>query len=82
MQHTRYHHANHLSQQSKNDVQQRDNDLITYIQTAIESSSKSDAGSITEATTPSDVSTMTPVQHQENATGSDPVQFEMLKLLQ
>ena len=80
MQQTGYHHDNHLTQQLKNDIQQRDNDLITDIESAIKSLSQSDAGSIKETTTPSDISTMTPVQHQANATRSDPVQFEMLKL--
>ena len=31
MQQTGYRHANHLAQQLKNDIQQRGNDLITYI---------------------------------------------------
>ena len=82
MQQAGYHHANHLAQQLKHDIQQRDSDLITYIQSAIDTTSQSDSGSVTEATTPSEVSTLTSVMHQANATRTDPVQLEMLKLLQ
>ena len=82
MQQAGYHHANHLAQKLKNDIQQRDNDLLSYIQTAINSSSQSDTGSMTGSATPSDMSTTTPLQHQANATRSNPVQLEMLKILQ
>ena len=82
MQQAGYHHANHLAQQLKSDIQQRDSDLLTYIQTAIDSSSHSNTGSVTETATPSDMSTMTPVHHQTNAAQTDMVQFEMLKILQ
>ena len=74
MQQAGYHHANHLAQQLKSDIQQQDSDILTYIQTAIDSASHSDTGSITETATPSDMSTMTPQ--------TDMVQVEMLNILQ
>ena len=82
MQQEGYHHANHLAQQLKSDIQQQDSDLLTYIQTAINSSSHSDTGIVTNTATPSDMSAMTPVQYQANAAQTDMVQFEMLKILQ
>ena len=82
MQQAGYHHANHLAQQLKTDIQQCDPDLITYIQSDIDSSTKSDAGRLTGTMTPSDMSTMTPTQHQANATRANRVQLEMLKNLQ
>ena len=79
MQKTGYHHANHLAQQLKTDIQQRDSDLLTYIQSVIDSSSQPGTGSLTGTMTPSDMSTMTPTQYQANATQTDTVQLEMLK---
>ena len=67
MQQSGYHHANHLAQQLKTDIQQRDSNLLTYIQSAIDSSTQSDAGSLTGTMTTSDMSTVTPTQHQANA---------------
>ena len=77
MQQVGYHHANHLAQPLKTDIQQRDSDLLIYIQSAIDSSTQSDAGSLTGTITTSDMSTMTPTERQANATRTDTVQLEM-----
>ena len=82
MQQAGYHHANHLAQKLTSDIQQRDSDLLSYIQTALDTSSTSDGGSLTEATTPSDMSTASSAQHYANAARTDQVQLEMLKILQ
>ena len=82
MQQAGYHYANNLAQQLKSDIQQRDSDILTYIQSAIEFSSPSDTGSLPSTMTPSDVSTMTSAEHKANTMKSDTVQLEMLKILQ
>ena len=76
MQQAGYHHANHLAQQLRTDIQQRDNDLLLFIQSAVKSTTTP------PSITPSDVSTVTEIQHHANAMQSDPVQPEILKLLQ
>ena len=78
MQQSRYHHANHLAQQLRTNIQQRDKNILTYIQTAMETNSIPSSIALTE------ISEVTDIQHQANATSTrlDPIQLEILKLLQ
>ena len=78
MQQAGYHHANHLAQQLKSNIERRDENLLTYIQTAIDLSSITDVGD----GSPSDISTVTPSQQRANAAQTDVVQMEMSKILQ
>ena len=71
-----YHHANHLAQQLRTDIQQRDSDLLSIIQSAVESNAAP------PSIAPTNISTVTEIQHHANAMQSDPVQLEILKLLQ
>ena len=75
MQQAGYHHANHLAQQLRTDILQRDNELLSIIQSAVGS------GSPPPSIAPTDISTVTEIQHHANAVQSDPVQLEILKLL-
>ena len=77
MQQAGYHHANHLASQLREDINKRDSELLTVIQSAMETAS------VAPSAISSEVSTIaTPIQQQVNAVQSDPVQLEILKLLQ
>ena len=77
MQQAGYHHANHLAQQLRDDISKRDEEMLSVIQSAMDSSSH--APSIAS----SDLSLGTPPPHQQiNATQTDLTQLEILKLLQ
>ena len=77
MQQAGYHHAHFLAEQLRSDIEKRDNDLLTVIQSAMETAS------VPPSITPSDISVQTPpAQQQANSVQSDPIQLEMLKLLQ
>ena len=77
MQQAGYHHANHLASQLRDDIMKRDTELLTVIQSAIETSSTP------PSLAPSDISTVTSQSQQQiNAVQRDPVQLEILKLLQ
>ena len=76
MQQAGYHHANHLAQQLRTDIQQRDSDLLSIIQSAVESSTAP------PSIAPTDISSVTETQYRANAIQSDPIQLEILKLLQ
>ena len=76
MQQAGYHHANMLAEQLKSDMERRDNDLFSVIQSVVDSTASP------PSLAPSDCSTITPSQHQANAVQMDPVQMEMLKILQ
>ena len=76
MQQAGYHHANLLAQQLKTDLERRDTELFSIIQSVAESTSSP------PSIAPSEVSTITPTHQHVNATATDPVQFEMLKILQ
>ena len=83
MQQAGYHHANHLAQQLRSDIQQRDNDLLTVLQNAIEcNSTASPPMSPPPSIAHTDISTVTEAQQQVNAVRTDPVQLEILKILQ
>lgn len=76
MQQAGYHHANHLAQQIQSEIQQRDTDLLTLIQTVVDSSSVSPSIAST------DMSSVTETQQHVNAVQTDTTQLEILKLLQ
>ena len=77
MQQAGYHQANHLAQQLREDIQRRDTDIMSVIQTAMTGSQD------TPSMAPSDISVGSPqTHHQANAAHTDPLQVEMLKLLQ
>ena len=77
MQMAGYHHANHLADQLRQDIERRDNDLLTVIQSAMETAS------VPPSMAPSEISLQTPpAQQQANSVRGDPIQMEMLKLLQ
>ena len=77
MQQAGYHHANHLADQLRQDIEKRDTDLLTVIQSAMETNS------VAPSVAPSDISMSTAsVQQQANSIQGDPIQLEMLKLLQ
>ena len=76
MQQAGYHHANLLAQQLKTDLERRDTELFSIIQSVAESTSSP------PSIAPSEVSTITTPQQHVNATATDLVQLEMLKILQ
>ena len=78
MQQAGYHHASHLASQLRADIDNRDKELLTVIQSAMETASTS------PLIIASDISVQTPATPtaQINAVQSDPVQLEMLKILQ
>ena len=77
MQQAGYHHANHLASQLREDIEKRDTELFSVIQSAMETASQA------PSLAPSDISLVTPPVHQHaNAVQGDPVQLEMLKILQ
>ena len=73
MQQAGYHHANMIA----NRMEQRNEELLSVIQTALSATTK-DPSSQDETA----LSTLTPVTQQANATTTDQVQLEILKLLQ
>ena len=83
MQQAGYHHANSLAHQLRLDIQQRDNDLLTVLQHAMNTNSTaSPPATSPPSIAPTDISTVTEHHQQVNAVQSDPVQLEILKLLQ
>ena len=76
MQQVGYHHAIHMAQQLCDDMQQRDNKIMSILHTAM------DSNSVTLSLADSDLSTPTPLHHKANATQADTTQLEILKLLQ
>ena len=76
MQQAGYHHANLLATQLREDLDARNTDLMTVLQTALEAQSHSTAPT---ATVTSDLTNPT---HQVNSASSDKVQLEILQLLQ
>ena len=77
MQQAGYHHANMLAAQMRTDMDNRNSDLMSLLQTAIDTQSH---GSPTTPNTA--VHTITPGNHQVNASTTDQVQLEILKILQ
>ena len=76
MQQAGYHHANMLAQQLKTNLKRRDTKLFLIIQSVAESTVSP------PSIAPSEVSTITSPQHNVNAAATDPIQVEMLKILQ
>ena len=76
MQQAGYHHANMIAEQLKTDMERQDNELFSVIQSVVDSTASP------PSLAPSDLSTITPSQHQANAVQMDLVQMEMLKILQ
>ena len=82
MQQAGYHHANHLAQQLRTDMQQRDQDLLTVLQQAMDTNSTtSPPTSLQPSIAPTEISTVTDQQQHINSVQTDPVQLEILKLL-
>ena len=79
MQQSGYHHASHLAQTMRSDIEQRDEEIMPMLSAAVENNTQ--APSVAESDE-STVLTQPRYQHQANAVHSDPVQLEMLKLLQ
>ena len=71
-----YHQANHLAKQLHDNMQHRDNDIMSILHIEM------DSNSVTPSLADSDFSTPSPSQHQANATQADTTQLEILKLLQ
>ena len=79
MQQAGYHHAHMLAEQLKTDMERRDQELFSVIQSVADcNASTASPPSITST----EMSSITPSQHQANAVKTDPVQLEMLKILQ
>ena len=76
MQQAGYHNANHLAQQIRDDMQHRENEIMSILHTAM------DSNLVTPSLAYSDLSTPTPLHHQSNSTQADTTQLEILKLLQ
>ena len=76
MQQAGYHHANHLVEQLRKDMDNQNMELLSILHTAIETQTT------TEETQPSNISDNTPppAQQVNNTTTSDMVQLEMLKI--
>ena len=79
MQQAGYHHANMLAEQLKTDMQRRDQELFSVIQSVVDSNASTASP---PSLAPLEISSMTPSQYQANAVQTDPVQVEMLKILQ
>ena len=75
MQQAGYHNANHLAQQMRTDLDTRNTEIMSIIQTAL--SHASTAPSCDDTT----LSDLTPAHHQVNSVTADPIQLEMLQLL-
>ena len=83
MQQSGYHIANHLAQQLRSDIQQRDQYLLKVLQHAIKTNSTTSPPVHTPPLiTPTEISLVTEANQQVNAVQTDPVQLEMLKILQ
>ena len=81
MQQAVYHHANHLAFQLREDIAKRNSELLSVLQNAFNASLQH----LTQppSIAPSDISlSLAPIQQHENLVQSDPVQLEMLKMLQ
>ena len=77
MQQAGYHHANHLAEQLRQDIEKHNTNLLTVIQLAVETNS------VAPSVAASDISILTSsVQQQANSIQGDPIQLEILKLLQ
>ena len=79
MQQAGYHHANHLAQTMRSDNNRRDEELMSMLSAAVENNSHAPSMAESDDST---LLTQPSYQHQANAVQSDPVQLEMLKLLQ
>ena len=80
MQQAEYHHAKHLAQQLRENIQKQDADLMSVIQTAMTVSQGLQDLPLMAL---SDISLgSSQIQHQANAAQADPLQLEMIKLLQ
>ena len=79
MQQAGYHHASHLAQTMSSDIERQDKELMSMLSADVENNTQ--APSVAESDD-STVLTQPRYQHQSNAVQSDPVQLEMLKLLQ
>ena len=60
-------------------MQRRDQELFLVIQSVVDSNA---SAASQPSLAPSEVSSITPSQHQANSVQSDPIQLEMLKILQ
>ena len=83
MQQAGYHHANHLASQLREDIEKRDIELLTVLQSTVETNSvQSSPPSLAPSLVPSEMSmTASTLSHQANSVQGDPVQLEILKLL-
>ena len=75
MQQAGYHHANHLAQQMRTDLDERNNEMMSIIQTALSHASSTPSRDDTT------ISALTPGDHHANSVTADAVQLEMLQLL-
>lgn len=75
MQQAGYHHANHLAQQMRTDLDERNTEMMSIIETALSHASPPPSRANTT------ISELTSAHHQLNSVTSDPVQLEMLQLL-
>ena len=79
MQQAGYHHANMLAEQLKTDMQRRDQELFSVLQSVVDTNASTASP---PSLAPSEISSITPSQQHANAVQSDPIQLEMLKILQ
>ena len=79
MQQEGYHHASHPAQTMRSDIERRDEELMSMLSAAVENNTQAP---FVEESDNSTVLTHPRYPHQANAVQSDPVQMEMLKLLQ
>ena len=79
MQQAGYHHANMLAEQLKTDMERCDQELFSVIQLVVDTTASTASP---PSLAPSEISSITPSQYQANAVQADPVQVEMLKILQ
>ena len=75
MQQAGYHHANHLADQLRHDMDTRNSELFTLLQSVVDLQSQA------PSVAPTTVSPITTPTLQANATTADAVQLEMLQLL-
>ena len=79
MQQAGYHHANVLAKQLKTNMERQDQELFSVIQSVVDSIAPTASP---PSISPSDISSITPSQHQEKSVQTDPVHLKMLKILQ
>ena len=79
MQQAGYHHANMLAEQLKTNMERRDQECFPVIQSVVDSNASTVSP---PSITLTEISSITPSQHQANAVKTEPVQLEMLKILQ